>query len=166
MANEITEDNVDDRLKQFNTYLQRYREKFHLDKIKVEPVNISITIPKMKEMQPEELSECLLKWGYYVLAMQTEINSLRAELEWVDTTLTRYLGIHQKDVDREYGYTAADRKLLLLEDDAYANKLYELQRNINSRIKQLEFIPNSVSFLIKVGQQTMDHKWRERYAQS
>jgi hypothetical protein len=152
---------LDDKWANLDKFLADYRAKFHLDKIHLEEVDISTTVQEIKKLHPEDIAQRILEWGIYSFAIQSKINELKAKLTWVSDNLDRYWGIHQKTISREYGFTAQDRKMLLLENDVYCEKLYYLRTEINVKLTQLEYLPNQVNFLTKIAQQVMESKWRE-----
>ena|SRR6202041_760925 len=157
----MADETLKERMENLNRFLENYREKFHLDKIKVVDVDLSATVGEIKKMHPEDISQCILNWGLYSFSIQLRINELRAKLLWVEDNYNKYTGIEQRTVSREYGFTAYDRKMLLLESDNYAEKLYDLKTNIGVELAQLEYCPNSVNFLIKIAQQIADNKWKD-----
>ena len=160
MGNEI--ESIDSRMEQLDRVLAQYKEKFGLSKIKIQEVDLKTTIDGIKSLSPEDIGQKILEWNYYALALQVRTNEIRAKLTWVEANWQRYMGVHKKDIDRTYGYTAEDRKLLLLDSDEYAIKLFKLKTDMQIEIKQLEFIPNQINYLSKVAQQICDNKWRER----
>jgi hypothetical protein len=152
---------VDEKMENLDRFLTDYREKFHLDKIKIKDVDIATTVGEIKRLHPEEIAEKVLNWGLYSFAIQIRINEVKAKLTWVEDNLNRYWGIHQQNISKEYGFTAYDRKMLLLENNEYADKLYRLRTNLNIELIQLEYLPNNVNFLTKVATQIMEGKYRE-----
>lgn len=160
MATEV--ESIDIRMGQLEKFLDQYREKFQLNKISVQEVDIQTTVADINKMAPEDIGQKVMEWKLYAMAMQIRINDASCKLQWVEANLNKYLGIEQKKMSHNDGFTAKERQWLVLEYDEYAQKLYKLQTDLNIQIKQLEYLPTQVNFLAEVGLKICDNKWRER----
>lgn len=143
---EYTE-NLVDRLTAIEKLLNEYEDKIHISKISIIKPNLSIGREVMMAMHPEDLHALAWEYAEYTLAIQKEINKHQSRYNWSESNLKRLL---EKECQNYPGWKWEERQSNVLNENTYAQKLYDLKVKSKLAIDRLAFLPAKIHFLAEL----------------
>lgn len=148
MDEEIRPDeSIVDRLTSVERLLSEYEDKIHISKIKVIEPDLSIGREMIMSMHPEDIQALAWQYAEYSLAIQKEINKHQSRFNWSEANLKRLL---EKECQNYPGWKWEERQSNVLNENSYAQKLFDLKVKSKIAIDRLAFLPSKIQFLAEL----------------
>ena len=146
---EETQRDLKSRLEEVEKVYALYEKDTLKFSVSIREVDLDIHRETLMSMDYRDIQGLCFDWAQYNLALTKEINKHQSRYNWAHSNLERVL---EKEAPNDLkGFTFQEKKANVLNGNEYAQKLHKLKEKAKLVIDRLNFIPQKIEFLIKIG---------------
>jgi len=138
-----------ERLDELEKVVIDYEKKLHLDKIKINEVDLDVKRETMLKMDSIDINAMCAEWAYYSMATQKELNVSTSRYNWAESILDQYLAENSQNYP---GYGYKEKCAAVIAADSFARKVEEFKRRCKMVMDRNAYVTSKIDFMIKMAQ--------------
>ncbi len=127
--------------------LEEYEDQIGLKVAGRKTSYLNLTEEEIRGLTVDMAGEIATSLAFYSLYLQKELNKQIGRVNWCEANLRIVYGEQSNDYSSYSSYE--EKKNLIIRDNEYALRLFQLRTKAQTVVDRLSYLPNKIEFIVK-----------------